>query len=243
MCKNEKKKKKNIIVPFYERTHIYTHNFIFQDTTNHQHPYNIYNTMLRLGLRVHTTPITSSFKNVFQRTSRQLFHQSSIRLNQNTTANAAGERGLTWNDFLALRTRRRRVYVISSMFTAFGGFLVGWGILSNQEINPTEMIMGIDPAAIYGFAIFVCAGLGYLAGPSVGDIVFRRILIRNQAASFAKKNTEFLTHIKKNRPDPRNQSYSNPVTDYYGEKIGSLKDYRQWLRDGRAYRKKSENFL
>jgi import inner membrane translocase subunit TIM23 len=165
-----------------------------------------------------------------------MFQSSAVRLN-------AAQKELNWNEFLALRVRRRRVNVISSCFTAFGGVLVGWGFVSNVEIDPTEMIMGFDPLMVYGLGVFLCGGLGYLVGPSVGDIVFKRILIRKQAASFAKKNTEFLQHIKKNRPDPRNQSYSNPVTDYYGEKIGSLKDYRQWLRDGRAYRKKAEKFL
>jgi len=33
------------------------------------------------------------------------------------------------------------------------------------------------------------------------------------------------------------------VPDYYGEKIGSVKDYRQWLKDQRAYNKKRQSFL
>lgn len=36
---------------------------------------------------------------------------------------------------------------------------------------------------------------------------------------------------------------SNPVPDYYGEKIGSVKDYRQWLKDQRAFKLKREKFL
>lgn len=61
--------------------------------------------------------------------------------------------------------------------------------------------------------------------------------------AFAQKNAEFLRHVQKNRPDPSKQTYANPVPDYYGEKIGSLKEYRRWLRDGIAYRKKVETFL
>lgn len=45
------------------------------------------------------------------------------------------------------------------------------------------------------------------------------------------KEREFHRHIKKNRVDPTLQSTSNPVPDFYGEKIGSIKEYRQWLRD------------
>ena len=32
----------------------------------------------------------------------------------------------------------------------------------------------------------------------------------------------------KNRVDPSRQSVSNPVPDYYCEKVGNLKQYRQW---------------
>jgi hypothetical protein len=55
-----------------------------------------------------------------------------------------------------------------------------------------------------------------------------------------QKEKEFLAHIKKNRVDPSFQSLSNPVPDYYGEKIGSVQQYRQWLKDQRAYNKKRE---
>jgi import inner membrane translocase subunit TIM23 len=149
---------------------------------------------------------------------------------------------LTWNEFLELRIRRRRVNVISSCFTALGGVAVGWAFISNVEIDPTELIFGFDPLMVYSIGLVICGTLGYLAGPSMGEVVFRQ-LIRKQFASFTRKNTDFLRHIQKNRPDPRNQSYTNPVTDYYGEKIGSLKDYRRWLRDGRVYRKKVDRFL
>lgn len=58
-----------------------------------------------------------------------------------------------------------------------------------------------------------------------------------------QREKEFLTRIKKNRVDPSSQSMSNPVPDYYGEKIGSVQQYRQWLKDQRAYKLKREKFL
>jgi len=63
------------------------------------------------------------------------------------------------------------------------------------------------------------------------------------------KDRQFHQHIKRNRVDPSLQSTTNPVPDFYGtcfssglghyivltcfagEKIGSMKEYRQWLRD------------
>lgn len=166
-------------------------------------------------------------------------HTSRIGLQQ--AAENAG-RDLTWNEFLALRIKRRRINVACSFVTAAGGMLLGWGYLANVEIDPTEPIFGFDPIIVYSIGLIICGGLGYLAGPSLGDVVFKQ-MIRKQAAAFGRKNSDFLKHIQRNRPDPRSQSYTNPVTDYYGEKIGSLHDYRRWLRDGRVYRKKTERFL
>jgi import inner membrane translocase subunit TIM23 len=36
---------------------------------------------------------------------------------------------------------------------------------------------------------------------------------------------------------------ANPVPDYYGEKISSVKDYRQWLKDQRAFNKKRTTYV
>jgi import inner membrane translocase subunit TIM23 len=54
----------------------------------------------------------------------------------------------------------------------------------------------------------------------------------------AQKERAFYARIKKHRVDPTASSLSNPVPDYYGEKIGSVSDYRRWLKDQRAFRLK-----
>jgi import inner membrane translocase subunit TIM23 len=58
-----------------------------------------------------------------------------------------------------------------------------------------------------------------------------------------QKDRDFYNRIKRHRVDPSSQSYSNPVPDYYGEKIGSVKEFRNWMKDQRAYNKKRQNFL
>jgi import inner membrane translocase subunit TIM23 len=57
-----------------------------------------------------------------------------------------------------------------------------------------------------------------------------------------QKEKGFYARIKRYRVDPSAQSFSNPVPDYYGEKIGSVAGYRQWLKDQRAYNKKRQSF-
>jgi len=116
------------------------------------------------------------------------------------------------------------------------------GYLANKEIDVTQTILGMDPLVVFGLATIGSGAAGWLVGPSVGGAVFR-VVNRRYTAQLAEREREFLTHIKKNRVDPSFQSFSNPVPDYYGEKIGSVRQYRQWLKDQRAYNKKREAFL
>jgi import inner membrane translocase subunit TIM23 len=58
-----------------------------------------------------------------------------------------------------------------------------------------------------------------------------------------QKETEFFHRIKKHRVDPTSSSLGNPVPDYYGEKIGSVTDYRRWLKDQRAFNLKRDRLL
>lgn len=173
--------------------------------------------------------------------SASLRSLSPIRFNS-TTSSASSSAQLTWDQFLAQRIRRRRLNVAGSVFTGLIGISVGWGVIANIEIDPTQLIFGFDPLQVLPAGLLLCGGIGALAGPSLGSLVFKASLGKN-FASFTQKNAEFLRHVQKMRPDPSKQTYANPVPDYYGEKIGSLKDYRRWLRDGRAYRRKVETFL
>lgn len=59
-----------------------------------------------------------------------------------------------------------------------------------------------------------------------------------------QKEKSFYSRIKRYRADPSSSSPQNPIPDYYGEKIASVKDYRRWLKDQRAFNlKKNKNML
>lgn len=93
------------------------------------------------------------------------------------------------------------------------------------------------------FAGFITSGgLGFLLGPIFGNFVFK-FKNKQTLSPFEVKDKEFLNKVTKNRVDPSSQSFSNPVPDYYGEKILSLKGYRDWLRDCNAYKRKAREFL
>jgi len=109
----------------------------------------------------------------------------------------------------------------------------------NLDADITVPIMGIDPMMFYGFSTLACMGLGYLIGPVVGTTLWRTSHRRTMHLIEAK-DKEFHRRIVKNRVNPTGQSYNNPVPDFYGEKIGSLHQYRQWLRDQGKYRRKAQ---
>lgn len=155
---------------------------------------------------------------------------------------AKGSHPLNWEGFLKLRKEHKIINIGTSIGAAFASTVVAWGYVSQLEINPTEMIFGFDPFAVYIAGMMVISGVGYMFGPFFGDAVFS---MKNRALmkEFNRKRAIFLQHIKKNRVDASRQSYTNPVPDYYGEKIGSLGEYRQWLRDCNAYKRKTEEFL
>jgi import inner membrane translocase subunit TIM23 len=131
-------------------------------------------------------------------------------------------------------------------------------------------VMGLDPFVVLGLATVACGGVGWLIGPFLGNAFwgtlhrkykggvakvslyplylilsgyFQTPSYHNNAKNFPQKEKEFFDRIKRFRVDPSSNSFANPVPDYYGEKIGSVKDYRQWLKDQRAYNRKKRSFV
>ncbi|CAI5758414.1 unnamed protein product [Candida verbasci] len=149
---------------------------------------------------------------------------------------------LTWIEYFKLKKQSNRINMVSGIFTGLGGALITLNYLGNIEIDPEKPIMGFDPLMVMGGVVGLGAFVGYLAGPTIGTIAFK-LINKSKLQQFELKNSEFLTRLIKNRPDPSYQSFSNPIPDYYGEKIYSLKDYGQWLRDCNAFRRKAKEFL
>lgn len=150
---------------------------------------------------------------------------------------------LTWEEFLKLRKQQGRLGTVGSIAAAFLSMGGAFSYFSTIEIDPTEMLFGLDIFTVYIGAILSTGFIGFMVGPSlVGDPLFA-LLNRNIMKTYNVKQKLFLKHIAKMRVDASRQSMNNPVPDYYGEKISSLKDYRQWLRDCNEYRRKAKQFL
>lgn len=150
--------------------------------------------------------------------------------------------GMSWQEYLGLKKQNRRINTVMSAFTAAGGAFATFNFMLDHEIDPEKTIFGVDPVIFVAFAVFAGGLGGYLAGPVIGNPVFRW-MNRSQLSQFKVKDQMFLERIKLRRVDPSSQSMSNPVPDYYGERIHSLADYKQWLRDCNAFKRKSKEFL
>ncbi|KAI5463678.1 Presequence translocated-associated motor subunit PAM17, mitochondrial [Mariannaea sp. PMI_226] len=144
---------------------------------------------------------------------------------------------LDWNTFFDLRTKRRRVQMVFSVASGLGTGFVGSGaLLAGAGEAMTEHIP-LDPIVTLGFATLAFTALGWLIGPTIGSYFFW-LRYHKWKTQMTIKEAEFFTRIKKHRVDPSNSSTSNPVPDFYGEKIQSVAGYRRWLKDQKAFDKK-----
>lgn len=150
---------------------------------------------------------------------------------------------MSWEQFLNLRKVQKRYGMVGSILAALLAMGGSFSYFSTIEIDPTETLFGLDIFTVYVGAILCTGFVGFMFGPSlVGDPLFA-LMNRNIMNTYRVKQKLFLKHIAKMRVDASRQSMNNPVPDYYGENIGSLKDYRQWLRDCNEYRRKAKQFL
>ncbi|SCV69558.1 BQ2448_2578 [Microbotryum intermedium] len=145
---------------------------------------------------------------------------------------------LTWPKYLSLRRSQRLYGLLASVPTTFAGLTLGASYFATIEAEPTDLILGLEPVYAYGIATMACVALGWLSGPIVGTALWR-LTHRKVLQAMEVKEKDFYAHIARNRVDPSRQSVSNPVPDYYAEKVSSLSGYRQWLRDQNVYRRKA----
>ncbi|KAH7027589.1 Presequence translocated-associated motor subunit pam17 [Microdochium trichocladiopsis] len=148
---------------------------------------------------------------------------------------------LDWNTFFTLRKTRRRFQLVSSILTTIIGGGGGAMLLVNQDLDWLLGKIPMDPFFSLGLITLSFAGLGWLAGPSLGNAIFYTLNSGGHVKqSMAIKEAEFFARIRKNRVDPASSSVQNPVPDFYGEKISSVAGYRRWLKDQRAFAMKRE---
>ncbi|EFP78699.1 uncharacterized protein PGTG_04655 [Puccinia graminis f. sp. tritici CRL 75-36-700-3] len=169
--------------------------------------------------------------------SGRLLGLSSRRCPKTLEADPNGR--LTWPEYLALRKQQRRYALFATIPITTLGLTLGVNYFATIEAAPTDLIMGIEAPYVYGLATLSCGLLGYLIGPSIGHAFFRLRVSKPTQRAMQDKNAQFYHHIKRHRVDPAQSIVNNPLPDWHGERIGSLKEYRKWLRDQSAYKRKA----
>ncbi|KAK0751765.1 mitochondrial import protein Pam17-domain-containing protein [Schizothecium vesticola] len=150
---------------------------------------------------------------------------------------------LDWNTFFKLRKTRRRIQQVSSVVLGLTSGTGAGMMLSTGSADALVSKVPLDPFVTLGLMTFSSATLGWLVGPVLGSVIFN-LFHRRFKTQMAVKESQLFARIKKNRVDPTTSSASNPVPDYYGEKISSVAGYREWLKDQRAFvRKQNQPFL
>ncbi|KAI8865667.1 mitochondrial import protein Pam17, partial [Ramicandelaber brevisporus] len=152
------------------------------------------------------------------------------------TTEASG--ALSWKEFFELRQRRQRVEQLS-MIPGVGGSLAAAGyVLLGMEVDPSQTIMGVDPLAINALCMIGAGGLGFLVGPSLGNLIWKAAnkgLVRKMES----REDELLRRVVKHRSPSNLHSIRNPIPDYYGENIKSVESYRTWLRRQREHTRRA----
>ncbi|KAI1341462.1 Pam17-domain-containing protein [Xylariaceae sp. FL0016] len=184
------------------------------------------------------TPMTSQCQFLTRRHATTASSPSS-----SFTSASEAPKPLDWNSFFQLRKTRRRFQFVSSIVTMATGGTLGALVLVSTDMDWLLSKVPMDPFFALGIITLSFAGLGWLAGPSLGNALFYTFK-RGVKKPMAVKESEFFARIKKNRVDPSNSSLSgNAVPDFYGEKISSVAGYRQWMKDQRAFNKKRTSFV
>ncbi|KAF8949424.1 TIM23 complex component [Haplosporangium gracile] len=177
--------------------------------------------------------------------SRRLLTTSSPAKNaQANSSKAAGEQQretMDWNTYFALRKTRRNYERAFMVPSALVSLLGGGYYFAQRDFDPTP-IFGMDQVIVYGIGTVAAGLVGLAMGPVIGNSVFRAANSRAKPL-VDRMDTEFLKHIARNRADPAANSISNPIPDYYGEKIKSVSEYRSWLRKQREFRRKSTFYV
>ncbi|KAJ7772944.1 mitochondrial import protein Pam17 [Mycena maculata] len=163
---------------------------------------------------------------------------STLFLRHKSTAGPSPKDELNWVEYFEIRRKRRQWQTVFTIPCAMVGLIGGSLYFGSLQTDPMKPIMGIDPMMFYGGCTLLCMGGGFVIGPSIGSSMWR-VMNRNTIAKIDARDRRFYDHIAKNRVEASLQSATNPIPDYYGEKVGSLRQYKQWLRDQSKYRRKA----
>ncbi|KAF5388898.1 hypothetical protein D9757_005055 [Collybiopsis confluens] len=181
-----------------------------------------------LGVRFKSGKSTSTPKSSTSANANAALSSAGVDSGVGAKGKAQQHAPLTWPEYLGIRRTKRKWQNFSAIPCSILGLLGGASYFGSLEIDPMKPILGLDPFLFYGICTTACMGTGYLLGPTLGAFIWRRLpSIQKYEGTIDKMDKEFYERIARNRVDVTLQSPTSPIPDYYGEKIGSLHQYRK----------------
>lgn len=137
---------------------------------------------------------------------------------------------MNWDEFFKARRRLQLIQRISGVPFIFAFWLAEGAILSLPLFDPTKTILDMDPMVVVGLGTMIGSIASYAIGSGLSVLTWRYFR-PNISQQLDQKQKDFYRRISKYRANvPPNPTQMNFNFDFYGEKIRSISDYRNWLR-------------
>lgn len=148
----------------------------------------------KMSLRTQARPASTSTTRILLKPSPRprtnvmslspVLRNTAFRFNS-TAANASRTEAakLDWDSFFKLRASRRRYTLASSIIASIASTIAGVQVLSQQDLESLgAQVMGLDPFVVLGLATAACGAVGWLAGPFLGNAIWRLVYRRYKPA-------------------------------------------------------------
>lgn len=160
-----------------------------------------------------------------------------------TSSQSGGDRSLRMMPFEEYRKLKKALKMrarIAGLPTAVVGVMASSFV--NIHFNPrmfemtpeeVQPILGMDPIVLAAVCGVGSGAVGFILGGAIFNATWK-LLARNKARQLQERDEDFLQRIQKHRFS----AFNRYEDDYYGDKVVTLSDYRQWIR---LQQKKREN--
>lgn len=135
-----------------------------------------------------------------------------------------------WNDFFVSRKRLRWMQrLLGGLPTSFAFLTAESAALAMPVFNPTAPIFGLDPMLVIGAGTLFGTTAAFICGGSAFRF-WHRWWWPAWHGRFTEMESDFARRVCRYRANVPPNPTQLTGTDFYGERVGSVADYRRWIR-------------
>jgi import inner membrane translocase subunit TIM23 len=137
----------------------------------------------------------------------------------------------SWNQWFSFRRRLKIVQRLCGIpMIGVVSLPINYCILNSPWIDPSKLLFGMDPIVFAGLSIVTTGTIGYFVGCSL-PLVYLKHFNHSLFMQHEARKGDFFQRICKLRANVSSDpSKLLSSVDFYGEGIGSVAQYRNWLR-------------